>query len=321
MHADWLQQLTIDFLHHRQHGLLDFNHVGAGFPAHRQAKCRLAAGIVLAANFRMIEADFGNIAEAHKAAIALGHDQLTQRFEIVKATHGAHQVTAVAAVDVAGRHIAIALTYRRAQLAQADIALGQLCRRHPDLHLALGAAADADLRDAWHALHSGADIVVDVVTQQINVDLFGVAGQWQDRKIHERIGRKRAGLQARLIDVFRIARDLTEGIADPDQRLVDVHPKRELKIDAGRAGAGRGNHSPQVGHRAQIGFLLDQDFLFHILRGGARPTGFHRDGAYFQIGNHLHRNAQGGDQTEHANDQRGDRGQNAVTQNGLEHGA
>ena len=86
------------------------------------------------------------------------------------------------------------------------------------------------------------------------------------------------------------------------------------------AGSSHGNNPLQVGQVAQVFFLLNDNFLFNILRSCAWPYREHRNHSHFKIGNHLYRNAQYSNNAENHNDQYTDGEQRAATNNVFNHG-
>ena len=94
---------------------------------------------------------------------------------------------------------------------------------------------------------------------------------------------------------------------------------REFELDARLAGRGRGLDSLQARNAAQIFLLLDEDFLFDILRGRARPGGAYLHHPHVEIGDHLHGYRERGDDAEHDHDTDDDRHQSAAIDNIFEH--
>ena len=123
-----------------------------------------------------------------------------------------------------------------------------------------------------HALHAWADFVVDKVSHHVHVQAAGVAGLRVDTEIHEGIAGERRGEYLWLVHRIRISGNLAERVIHPDQRIGNVYAKGEFQLDFRFAAVGGCCEATQIGQIAQVFFLLNQDFLLHILGRGPGPA-------------------------------------------------
>ena len=112
---------------------------------------------------------------------------------------------------------------------------------------------------------------------------------------------------------------MTQGIIDADERLVEIDIVGELQLNLGAAARCARDDAFQARNRAQVLFLLDDDFFFDVLRRGSRPARRNRNGAHFQIGNHLDGDAHGRDDPQHAKHERSNGRQSAAFDQRLKH--
>jgi hypothetical protein len=307
------------FVDQRHHLAFDVDHVGAGLAAHRHAERSAAVGVEKAVDFEVAEPDLGDFAEPGQGIATGVYDDLFEVLDTIEAADGAQQVAPLAGLDFAAGNIAVAFAYRAAQLAYGQVALGQPRRIDQDLDLARGAAVGRNLGYSRHGLEAGGDIVTHEILLRRHVEVTRVAGQRHDAKVHERVRRKRGCIDARFVDVVRVSGNAIERGNDVDQRLVQIDAERKFELYARATEGGRRDDTLQARHAAQLIFLLDQYFLFDVLRRRAGPGRAHRDRAHLEVRNHLHRDARGRDQAEHGHDQRRDRDQDAVPDHLFEH--
>ena len=185
MHPGGLEDVAVNRVHHRQHCFLDGDHVGAGFPAHRQAEHGFSVDVGSGLNLVVIESYIGDIAESgNRVAAAIEH-QLFEGFDTVEAAYGTQEIAPFAAFDITPGNVSVASTNSGAHVAEGESALGQPRGIHSDLHLALGAAINPHFRDVAHAFHAGTHIVFDVVADHVHVHAAGIPGKRRDAEVHE----------------------------------------------------------------------------------------------------------------------------------------
>ena len=130
----------------------------------------------------------GNLAQAHHAVTLSAHHQLLQGFNIIKATHRAQQVPALAGINLATGNVLVAADNGITQIEQAQATLGQGGFVHDNLHLPVGTAADGHLGNPRHALHPRPHAVLDKIAHQLDIQLTGIAFEGGDTEIHECVG-------------------------------------------------------------------------------------------------------------------------------------
>ncbi len=267
----------------------------------------------------VIEAHVGDVPEPGDGVTAAVEHQLLQRLDAVETPDCAQQVAPFAAFDVAAGDVAVARAHRGADVSERQAALGESSGIDANLHLPLGAAPDPHLRDAGNALHAGSHVIFDVVPDHVHVDAAGIARQGRDAKIHEGVIRERRRIDARLAHRDGIARYLTQGVVNANQRLIDVDAERKFELDARRARIGRRDHALQARDVAQVLLLLDQDLLLDVLGCSTGPERAHGNGSHLEIRNHLHRDAQHRNHAENADHENRDGQQQTAFQDGFEH--
>ena len=136
-----------------------------------------------------------------------------------------------------------------------------------------------------------------------SVQLSRIAGEWRDVEEHEGVGGERTCEHAWLVNVDRVRRHLVECVVDANQCLGHVGAEREVQFDLGRATRSGCFETLQVRHGAQVLFLLDENFFLDVLGRRAGPRSHNRNRANVEVGNHLHRDAQRRDDTEHGENQ------------------
>ena len=319
VHARRVQQLPVDRLDLGDHLPLDIDDIGAGLPAqgHEQVGRAIEGGI--GALLEMIQANSGHIGQADHRVSPARQYQLLELSDILEAPHGAHQVLPLAGVYLPGGAIAIAAADGFAHIRQRQPPLRQARGIDQDLYLPLGTAEDVDLRNPRHTGQAGFDVVIDKIQGHIHVQLARVTRQRQHAVKHKEVGGEGVGENARFVDIFRVGGHLAEGVVDPDQHVGYIGAKGEFQLYLGHAAASRGRDPRQVGQVAQVILLLHQYFLFHVLWRGARPDRAHPYGAHIQVGDHLHRDTQGGNDAQQADYQHRDGYQGAAADYPFKH--
>ena len=267
----------------------------------------------------MVELYPGDVFEPDKHVAAAVNDRFPKRLQVVVAADRSQQVAPLAALDLAAGYVLVAAPDRVAHIADGQAPVRQPRCIDENLDLPLGTAPDVDLGHAGHAGQAGTDVVFDEVPHHVHIETTRIAFLGEDRVVHERVRRERAGEHARLVDVDRVRRHLVERVIDANQRLGDIDAERKVELDRCAARRRRCFEPRQVRDIAQVFFLLDQDFFLDVLRRCAGPRGLHRDRAHLEIGDHLHRHPERRQHAEHADDQRGDCHQDAVAYDGFEH--
>nr|WP_233198666.1 MULTISPECIES: hypothetical protein [Luteimonas] len=120
------QQLGVDALDLGQRRVLDVDDVGPGLATDRQAQRRLAVVERQVAALEVVERDGAHVAQPHQRAVALGDHQLVDGVDLGEAADGAHQVAALAGVEVAGGAVDVAQPHRVAHVGHR-----QAARREP----------------------------------------------------------------------------------------------------------------------------------------------------------------------------------------------
>ena len=138
--AALLEQAAVELFRLFHHVLLDFHHIGTDLPAHSNADIGYSVTVGVVLDFKGGQFRITQVAQADEGAIALGDDHVFNVFRGGETAHGAQQVAAFSAVQVAPGNVPVAGADGVAHLGQGDLPLGQLDRVHVNLDLTLRAA-------------------------------------------------------------------------------------------------------------------------------------------------------------------------------------
>ena len=314
------EQAPVQFFDHGQHVLLDADHIGPGLASDREIDHGFAVDIDKGARLKAGLLDPADVPQPDKGLAPAGDHEVLDLFDAVETAARAQQVATLAEIQIAARDIAVAGADGVPHIGQAQRPFSQPDRVHEDPDLPPLAAKQADRVHPRRAFQKHQHIVLQEIPLLSDIDSGGIAGQRLDAEIHKRIGGEGTGADARLIHILGIPRHLAHGVVDPDQRFVEVRAMREFEFDLGPAGAGRRDHAREARYATQVLLLLDQDFLFNVLRAGPGPAGLDRDHARVQIRDHLHRRPEKGEHAKDGDDQYRHRDDNGFMQRKTEHG-
>ena len=275
-----LEQALVQLFHRLHNPLFHFHHIRTDLPAHAQGDVGDAVAVGVKPHLEGRQLGVAHIPQADEGAVAAGDDHVFYVFRGLETPDGSQQVAAFAAVQIAPGNIAVAGPYGGAQLGQGDLPLRQPRRVHIDLDLPFRPAPHRHLRHPRHPLQTGANMVLQEIAHLRHVDSLGVARQGPGEEKQEGIVGKGTGRDAGLVDILRVTRHLAQGVVDPDQHFVEVRAVGKLQLDVPAAGGGIGDHALQAGDAAQVFFLFDDDFLFHILGRRPGPASGHGDGPH-----------------------------------------
>ncbi len=291
------------FLHFGQRG----EHVGAALAHHAQADRRIAVLVGEKTLLGPLQADGGDIAQAHRLAVAPGQDEVAQVLGRITAGEAQH-VLAPPVLDRTARDVVGARRKRR------DFRNGDAQRRgarqvQVDAQFFLRSAVDFDTGDAGHGLDARHDLFFDEAPVVADV-AFGARQQLHEEETQRGIGILRAELHHRRAGVARQRRHAVQSAQHFHQHGAHVGADGEGEVDEGAAGIGVAVHLFQARDTLQHGFLRFEQFGLHFLRGGGAPAGLDGKLGTFDVGEELQRQSLQARQSEQA-DQRhhdGDRG-------------
>ncbi len=254
--------------------------VGAGLAEQDHQHRAPAVGDALVAQILHRIVDFGDVGQAHRRAIAIGHDEVAILAGGARLVVGVDLVAVLADIDRAFRAVGVGRGEGGTDILQADPVFEEGARVDLDPDGRQRRAADLHLADAGDLrqflLHHRRGGIVELALRQ------GGGGQRQDED--RRVG----GID---LAIGRVAakRGRQVGMRRVDRRLnvaggaVDIAVEAELQRDLGRADRARRGHLGDVGDLAEMAFERRRHAGRHRLRAGAGQRRLHRDGRVIDL--------------------------------------
>ena len=242
--------------------------------------------------------DAGHVAQAHRRAVALGHDDLADLLDAVELVQGPDEEVGIGAAQGPPRHVHIGNADHLAHLVDGN---GECCQPllvDVDLDLVLETALDLRGGDPLDGLQVELDLALGQPAHVVELTATG------ECDAHDRIERR---VEAQHDGVLGFLREnqAVELLAHFHGQHVHVGVPIELERHLGNAGARDGVNGLEAAQHADGFFHRARDEVFNLLRRGIGEVGLNRQGRIGDVGKELERQTFVADDSKSSNRERG----------------
>ena len=276
----------------RRHGVDD---IGAGFALGVDCHRRLAEDADIGARLLMREGHGRDVADNHPpepAAVVIAHAAQHHLLDLAglhELALGAHDVTALAFLDIAGGGRDVGASQGVDHLGHGQAVARHAIRVDGDLQLALAAAIDVDPGDPLHPLKPVLNRILDEITEGVDRAIIAIGALDDEPGDRVVLGARRA--ERRLIGLIRISGNPVQPIGDQQECSIHVLADLELERDAAAAILGARGHLLDALQAAQHLFLFVDDFALDFGRGSTWPAGSDGNDWLSNVGRELDRDS------------------------------